>query len=186
LFISCKKKNILAKEQGTAMSTLDEQSPGRVSLNAPMSEDVMNLPGFKYTKAPPSTAGQDGIRGNFEQTPFNQAFFSQGNFQIVQNSIRKTVFDKSGDIIDPVSTDDLFMIMRAIFLWYGRNLPDRIPEQIAELNARVTAWAVPKILAELGMYKYYLNDIDTLPDPIQLPVNQSSAGTKSLPFKPFF
>jgi hypothetical protein len=45
---------------------------------------------------------------------------------------------------------------------------------------------VPKILAELGMYKYYLNDIDTLPDPIQLPVNQSSAGTKSLPFKPFF
>ena len=105
------------------MSTLDAQSPGRVSLNAPMSEEVMNLPGFQYTKGPPSTAGQDGIRGNFEQTPFNQAFFSQANFQIVQNQIRKTVYDKSGDVIDPVSTDDLFMIMRAIFLWYGRNLP---------------------------------------------------------------
>ncbi|NCV41142.1 MAG: hypothetical protein EBW11_11380, partial [Betaproteobacteria bacterium] len=63
---------------------------------------------------------------------------------------------------------------------------DPSAEQIAELNERVTAWSVPKILAELGMYKYYLNDIDTLPDPIQLPVNQSSAGTKSLPFKPFF
>jgi hypothetical protein len=181
-----KRKNILTQGQGATMSTLDAQSPGRVSLNAPMSKDVMNLPGFKYMKTAPCTAGQDGIRGNFEQTPFNQAFFSQANFQIVQNAIRKRVFDESGDIIDPVSTDDLFMIMRAIFLWYGRNLPDRIPEQIAELNERVTAWSVPKILAELGMYKYYLNDIDTLPDPIQLPVNQSSAGTKSLPFKPFF
>ena len=168
------------------MSTLDAQSPGRVSLNAPMSKDVMNLPGFQYAKTAPSTAGQDGIRGNFEQTPLNQAFFSQPNFQIVQNAIRKKVFDESGDIIDPVSTDDLFMIMRAIFLWYGRNLPDHIPEQIAELNERITAWSVPKILAELSMYKYYLKDIDTLPDPIQLPVNQSSAGTKSLPFKPFF
>ena len=168
------------------MSTVDEQSPGRVSLNAPMSEDVMQLPGFQYAKTAPSTAGQDGIRGNFEATPLNQAFFSKENFQIVQNSIRRTVYDKSGEIIDPVSTDDLFMIMRAIFLWYSRNLPDRIPEQIAELNSRVTAWSVPKILAELGMYKYYLNDIDTLPDPIKLPVNQSSAGTKSLPFKPFF
>jgi hypothetical protein len=187
LFISYEEKKIfLTQGQGATMSTLDAQSPGRVSLNAPMSKDVMNLPGFQYAKAAPSTAGQDGIRGNFEQTPFNQAFFSQANFQIVQNAIRKKVFDESGDIIDPVSTDDLFMIMRAIFLWYGRNLPDHIPEQIAELNERITAWSVPKILAELSMYKYYLKDIDTLPDPIKLPVNQSSAGTKSLPFKPFF
>jgi len=168
------------------MSTLDEQTPGRVSLNAPMDKDVMNLPGFKYTTQAPSTAGQDGIRGNFEQTPLNQAFFSQANFQIIQNAIRKTVYDKSGDLIDPVSTDDLFMCMRAIFLWYSRNLPYEIPEQITELNARVTAWTVPKILAELGMYKYYLNDINTIPDPIKLPVNLSHAGTKSLPFKPFF
>jgi len=168
------------------MSTVDEQSTGRVSLNAPMSEDVMQLPGFQYAKTAPSTAGQDGIRGNFEATPLNQAFFSKDNFQIVQNSIRRTVYDKSGDIIDPVSTDDLFMIMRAIFLWYSRNLPDRIPEQIAELNERVTAYCVPKIVAEVNMYKYYLKDISTLPVQLNQPVNVSSAGTRSLPFKPFF
>jgi hypothetical protein len=168
------------------MNMLDAQSPGRVSLNAPMSTEVMQLPGFQYAKTAPSTAGQDGIRGNFEATPLNQAFFSKGNFQIIQNAIRYGVYEKSGDVIDPVGTDDLFMIMRAIFLWYSRNMPEQIPEQIAELNARVTAWSVPKILAELSMYKYYLNDIDTLPEPMKLPVNQSSAGTKSLPFKPFF
>ena len=168
------------------MDALDSQSPGRVALNAPMSSEVMNLPGFAYAKTAPSTAGQDGIRGNFEATPLNQAFFSKENFQIVQNDIRHTVFQKSGEVIDPVSTDDLFMIMRAIFLWYSRNLPNNIPEQIAELNARVTAWSVPKIIAEVSMYKTYLNDIDTLPVPMKLPVNQSSAGTRSLPFKPFF
>ena len=94
--------------------------------------------------------------------------------------------NESGDIIDPVSTDDLFMIMRAQYLQYGRNLPDNIPEQIAELNARVCAWSVPKILAELAMYKTYRKDIDTLPVPIDQPTYISEAGTRSKPMPQWF
>jgi hypothetical protein len=161
-------------------------SPGRVSMNAHGGDDVSRLPGFEYSKQAPSSAGQDGIRGNFEQTPLNQAFFSQENFQIIQNSIRYTVYLKAGQVIDPVSTDDLFMVMRAMFLQYSRNLPERIPEQIQELNERVSVWCVPKILAEVSMYKTYINDISHLPVPLTHPANQSMAGTRSLPFKPFF
>jgi hypothetical protein len=161
-------------------------TPGRVSLTALGGDDVSRLPGFDYEKTAPKSAGQDGIRGNFEKTPLNQAFFSQGNFQIIQNSIRYSVFLKSGQVIDPVSTDDLFMVMRAIFLQYSRNLPSESPAQIQELNDRVSTWCVPKILAEVSMYKTYLTDISSMPVPLSHPANQSSAGTKSLPFKPFF
>jgi hypothetical protein len=161
-------------------------SPGRVSLDIDGGEDVSRLPGFSYPTKAPSNAGQEGIRGNFEKTPLNQAFFSSRNFQIIQNKIRKTVFDKSGEVIDPVSTDDLFMVMRALFLQFSRNLPTNIVGQIEELNERVATWCVPKILSEVSMYKTYTKDISTLPVPLSHPVNQSSAGTKSLPFKEFF
>ena len=161
------------------------QSPGRVSLTADGGTDVSRLPGFAYATQAPSNAGE-GVRGNFEKTPLNQAYFSPPNFQIIQNAIRKGVYEKSGELIDPVGSDDLFMVMRALYLQYSRNLPDRIPEQIAELNERVAVWCIPKILAEVSMYKTYTKDISTLPVPMTLPVSQSSAGTKSLPFKPYF
>ena len=162
----------------------DMQSPGRVSISE--GQGNIQVPGYDYPTKAPSNAGSGGIRGNLERSVLNQAYFSAANFQIIQNKIRRAVFDKSGEIIDPVGTDDLFMVMRAIYLWYGRNLDEDVPGQIAELDERVSAWCVPKILAELSMYKTYLNDISTLPIPIAQPVNQSSAGTKSLPFKPFF
>jgi len=163
-----------------------KQSPGRIDLSADAGTNVTKLPGFAYSTQAPNSAGNDGIRGNFEKTPLNQAFFSQANFQIIQNGIRATVHQKSGEIIDPVGTDDLFMVMRAIYLQYSRNVPYDIPQQIAELNARVVTWCVPKIVAELGMYRMYLKDISSLPVPLSHPVLLNEAGTRSLPFKPFF
>jgi hypothetical protein len=163
----------------------ETQSPGRVSLQTG-ADNASRLPGFAYPTTAPSNAGQEGIRGNFEKTPLNQAFFSSENFQIIQNKIRKSVYDASGEIIDPVSTDDLFMVMRAIYLQTSKNLPTGIAQQIDELNERIATWCIPKILAEVSMYKTYTKDISTLPVPMSHPVNQSSAGTKSLPFKEFF
>lgn len=166
-----------------------QRSPGRVFIGAAETEaeqSVSALPGFAYATSAPSNAGMEGVRGNLERTPMNQAYFSQANFQIIQNAIRKKVFEYTGKVIDPVGTDDLFMVMRAMYLQYSRNLDTYISEQIAELNERVVAWCVPKIVAEVNMYAMYLKDISTLPTPMMQPVNVSSAGTKSLPFKPFF
>jgi hypothetical protein len=160
-------------------------SPGRVSLER-VAGEVARIPGFAYQTEAPSNAGQEGIRGNLEATPLNQTYFSSANFQIIQNAIRRSVYEKSGEIIDPVSSDDLFMTMRALYFQYGRNLPTNIPGQIAELNERVVVWSVPKILSEVSMYKTYTKDISALPVPLMHPVNQSGAGTRSLPFKPFF
>jgi hypothetical protein len=164
----------------------DLQSVGRINLSSHFQENIGKIPGFQYETAPISTATMDGIRGNWEPNTLNQTFFSQANFQIIQNKIRYEVYKQTGVVIDPQSTDDLFMVMRAIYLTYGRNLPNKIVEQIEELNGYVADWCVPKIAAEVGMYGQYLNDISTLPVPLSHPVNQSSAGSKSLPFKPPF
>ena len=161
-------------------------TPGRVNLEAKNATEVGRLPGFQYYKESFTTAAQDGIRGNWEPNLLNQTFFSPANFQIVQNKIRYDVYKESGKVIDPQSTDDLFMVMRAIYLSYGRNMPTQIREQVEELNQLVANWCVPKIVAEVGMYEQYLRDIDAMPIPMAHPVSQSSAGSKSLPFKPFF
>lgn len=161
------------------------QTPGRVNLDA-RNEDIARLPGFQYQTKGSETASADGIRGNWEPNLLNQTFFSQANFQILQNKIRYEVYAQTREVIAPQSTDDLFMIMRAVYLTYGRNLPTNIAGQIEELNKLVADWCVPKIAAEVSMYKQYLRDIDTMPVPMEHPVSLSSAGTRSLPFKPFF
>lgn len=159
---------------------------GRVQFDTPLSKEISSLPGFAHSTSAPSTAGVDAIRGNLEKTPLNQAYFSPQNFQIVQNKIRYTVYEKTNEIIDPVGTDDLYIVMRSIYYQYSRNLPCNIAEQIADLNERVAAWCVPKIVAEIQMDKQYRKDISSLPVPMSHPVNINTAGTKSLPFKPFF
>lgn len=169
------------------MEEVYRQSPGRVNLESKNSEyeNVSRLGGFQYSVQAPINAGADGVRGNRERTPMNQAYFSPDNFQIIQNAIRFKVFEKTGKIIDPVSSDDLFMVMRAIYLQYGRNLPDQIPEQIQDLNARVVAWCLPNILSEVSFFETYKKDISSMPLPLTHPQNVSHAGTKSLPLKPF-
>jgi hypothetical protein len=47
-------------------------------------------------------------------------------------------------------------------------------------------YAVPEILRELDMNDKYLQDIQTLPVPLDRSVNVSSKGEKALEFNPFF
>ena len=161
-------------------------SHGRVYLEADNATNVGRLPGFQHQTTGSVTAGADGIRGNWEANLLNQTFFSEANFQIVQNKIRYEVHRKTQRVIDPQSTDDMFMVMRATYLQFGKNQPTNIAAQVAELNQRVAEFCVPKIVAEMEMYQTYLKDISSMPVPLEHPMNQSSAGTKSLPFKPFF
>jgi hypothetical protein len=149
---------------------------------------AQGLPGF----APQTQAEQDFqadmLRGNWEETPLTQAFFSSENVERIQSLIRKGVFDRSqpkGYVIDRQSVDELKIIMRAIYYQYARNLPNNIIAQVADLNAKVVDWSVPHILSAVDHHMYYLKDISTLPVPLQRSQHLSSAGTKSLPANPF-
>lgn len=163
------------------------QSNGRVNLDdRPGSGSTSTVPGFGWRTTGDEAAKADMIRGNWEPNALNQTFFSPANVQIVQNAIRKQVYDDTQEIIDPQSTDELLIVMRSIYLSYGRNEPDNVRAQIEELNKRVSDWSVPKIVSEMSMFRTYKKDITTMPVPLSHPVNISQSGTKSKPFNKFF
>jgi hypothetical protein len=164
---------------------------GRLNLSdmrPSVSGSAAALPGFDYRKEVAPSEAADQIRGNMQATPLNQAYFSSANVQIIQNKIRHEVYNRSkGEfLIDPQSADELLTVMRAMYLQYGRNLPDRIPEQIADLNKLVVDWIVPKVLAEVSMHKYYLRDISTMPLPLAHPIKLDMTGSKSQALDRFF
>jgi hypothetical protein len=143
---------------------------------------------FGYRTAVGATEAEDAIRGNVVATPLNTAYFSPANIQIVQNKIRREVYDRSGGefLIDEQSVDELMIVMRAMYLQYSQNRPDQISEQIATLNQIVADWCVPKILAECSMHKTYLRDIQNLPVPMEHPMLLTRTGSKSATFDRFF
>jgi len=162
---------------------------GRVNLSAPSgSGGHAEVPGFTYRTTTEQTFATDALRGNWEVTALSKAFFSKENATLIQNAIRKAVYDKSGPkkyVIGDQSADELTIIMRTMYLQYAQNLPHDIAGQVADLNEKVLNWSVPHILSAVDHYQYYLNDISHMPVPLARSVSLSSAGTKSLPFNPF-
>ena len=153
-------------------------------------DDVSNLvvPGFRTDTSVERDFQNDMLRGNWEKTSLSQGFFSADNVELLQNRIRKEVYDKSqpkGYMIDKQSVEELKIIMRAIYLQYARNLPKDIPAQIDDLNKKVIDWSVPHILSAVDHYHFYINDISHLPVPLAHMQHLSRAGTKSLPANPF-
>ena len=175
----------------TSNKFLDGQN-GRVNLASRSSAggflENPSAGGFSHRTAVDANPAQDLMRGNWGETFLSQTFFGPDNTNTIQNTIRKEVYERSGEkkwSIDNQSADELQIVMRSIFLQYAKNQDNDIPGQIRELNELVIEWCVPRILSEIGMYQYYLNDISKLPVPISHPVSLSSAGTKSLPFRKF-
>jgi hypothetical protein len=167
------------------------QQNGRVNLAAGPSAGGAapeNFPGYQYQKTVEKGFETDMLRGNWETTPVSQSFFSPENIKVVQNAIRRFVFEKSqpkGYVIDDQSVDELKIIMRAIYYQYSKNLPFNVQEQVQDLNQLVVNWSAPHILSAVDHYHYYLDDISHMPVPLQHSQNLSRAGTKSLPFNNF-
>jgi hypothetical protein len=121
-------------------------------------------------------------RGVACRTNLTEAYFSRENIDRVHQMIINEVFSRSDGRfkIDKQDENDLIIIMRSIWVSYGRNLPDRIDEQVAELNGLVVNECVPKIMSEVSAYRTYARTIGRVPEPIPRAVNLSSAGSKQL------
>jgi hypothetical protein len=162
---------------------------GRVNLEAPSGAGGhAEVPGFSHRTKVEKAFANDALRGNWEVNDLSKAFFNKENTLIIQNAIRKSVYEKSGPkkyVIDDQSVDELTIIMRTMYLQYAQNLPYDIAGQITDLNQKVINWSVPHILSAVDHYQYYLNDISHMPVPLSRSVSLSSAGTKSLPLNPF-
>ena len=116
--------------------------------------------------------GQYSLKGIIEETPLSKIFFSEMNMNVLQKAIRFNVNKKTNEIIDYQSTNELFTIMRSIFLQEGDAgvYSKDIAKHIRKLNGLVIEFAVHQISNQVSQHKEYLTKISTLPVPLKNPI----------------
>ena len=121
------------------------------------------------------------IRG-LESTPLADLYFSDANLEAMHEGIRWRVnVESNGEfVISRQSDTELKIIMRSIFLQESRNEPVDVLRQVRELNGKVLAFCVPRIVNEVSIYKTYQRDISRLPEPMARGEMATSKGTKVL------
>ena len=133
---------------------------------------------------PGSDVRQELIGHIHSATPLNSAFFSRSNIDYIQQAIQDQVFSMSGNKhrIDRQNDDDVKLIMRSYYMTYGRNNPNTVAADLADLNARVVGYSSAKIFSELDFYLFYRQDIAEFAAPIDVHVK----GTRTGELKSFF
>ncbi len=116
-------------------------SNGRVDILGPIG------PQFQLSDKIPikqCVSFRDALTGQWTDTLLSCTFFSKENIQILQNAIRKGVYDRSNGqyVIAPQNCNELKIIMRSIFLQHANNLPCDIKNQIITLNNLVTEFPI--------------------------------------------
>ena len=125
---------------------------------------------------------------NLCPTAYNTLFFSAANVHCLQAALRTRIRDKTGYVIDRQNPDDLLVIMRAMYVNYGReppcDRPDVVAAHVGALNSVVVKVALPQIASGVVAHLNYLRDASSLPVPPPDPQMTTVAGTKNLPIFP--
>lgn len=171
---------------------------GSAIPNAPKHTGRLPLSGKEETLAvPPSvlfadephltpTNVSEQIQYRHSDTPLNKLFFSQGNIDTLQGQIQSMVQQMVNATIDRQSDSDLMLVMRSYYLQYAQNHPDRLAQELSELNTRVVNFCANRIAVEVEAYRYYRKDIMDFPAPIANPVNVKKYGSAPGELRSFF
>ena len=111
-------------------------------------------------------------------TPLNTLFFSDFNKNLLQRAIRQNFKDETGIAIDYQNNDDLFAIMRVVFINNSRNPSEKVNEQVKMMNSMVIKTATSQINSGVSQYMDYVKQIDTQPVPLDIPANTTTYGNK--------
>ena len=97
----------------------------------------------------------------------SRTFFSNDNVDRLQLQIINEVYKQSQNQtkIGKQSYQELQIIMKSMYLQYGRNLPTDIEKQVLTLNKYVVDECVRIVLPNVSQYNKYLTDI-TSPIPV--------------------
>ena len=163
---------------------MNNNSNGRVDILGPIGTQ------FNFADKIPvkQCAGyRDPLNGTWTGSLLSTMFFSEENMNILQNAIKKGVYDRSNKqfVIGNQNCDELKIIMRSIYLQHCNNLPVNIKFQVEKLNNLVTNYAIDQVYKEAIGYMKYKYDASTLVVPISTGVNTSNKG-KTLELRPFF
>src|SRR6056300_270954 len=111
-------------------------------------------------------------------TPLNTLFFSEFNINLLQRAIRQDFKSKTGVSIDRQNNDDLYSIMRVVFINNSGDANSNVQEQVRFMNGIVIKTATGQIQTGVSQYMGYVHDVDTLSVPIDRPVSTTTYGNK--------
>ena len=95
----------------------------------------------------------------------SRTYFSNDNVERLQLQIVNEVYKQSNKKISKQSYQELQIIMKSMYLQYGRNLPTDIESQVIILNKYVIDECVRIIVPNVLQYNKYIEDI-TSPIPV--------------------
>lgn len=126
----------------------------------------------------------EALKSIMYPTPLHMYFFSEKNIDSLWDIIRYNVWVQSGKkhVIGRQSDDELKIVMRSIYLQSAQHQSCDVKTQIQRLNQDVCNYCISNILSNIEQYLGYKKHVSTLPEPIPLPVNLSSAGSKKLQY----
>jgi hypothetical protein len=143
-------------------------------IQHPLFEEKTHLPN-KYRA--------EAVGSIYEQNQVQNMFFSDTNIVLIQKLLAYHVsLQTEGKLkIGKQDETQLKIVMKSVYLQYGKNRHRDISTQVKELNAYVLDYSVPNIITNAKQYIKYANDVSTLPIPIENPKYTSSAGTRTHP-----
>ena len=163
---------------------MNNNSNGRVNIIEPSIDTKFSM----MDKIPVENKNfLNSLTGNFERSLLSDNYFSKSNIKIIQNGIRKGVFDKSNGkiLIDDQNVENIVTVMRSVYLQYSKNQDFNIAQQISDLNNYVLEFCVNNVFSEAVAYLNYKKDASTMHNPIVGPI-YSNKTNKTLELKPFF
>ena len=95
----------------------------------------------------------------------SRTYFSNDNVERIQRQVVNEVYNKSQKQISKQSYQELQIIMKSMYLQYGRNLNTDIEGQVLTLNKFVVDECVRIIIPNVLQYNKYIEDI-TSPIPV--------------------
>ena len=117
----------------------------------------------------------------FTQTVSNtseHSVFSEFNMNVLQRGIRQDFKNKTGIAIDYQNPDDLYSIMRVVFINNSGYHNTNVQEQVRYMNGIVIKTAIGQIQSGVSQYMGYVHDVDQGLQPIDRPVSTTTYGNK--------
>ena len=151
-----KIKKLLNSQENKQNILLSKITNGRVNImGTPISQTVFPL--FQENTRGDLVYKNEALKSIQNKSKLSDLFFSKFNIDSLQKIIKYRVWiesNKKHKIADQ-SEHQLKIIMRSIFLQYGKFNENNTVNQIKELNERVCKYSISNILSNIEMYIGY-------------------------------
>jgi len=163
--------------KGVGKDAFDKKTLGSVlgKINNGRVADAKEISNVVHTRRGDVLMQQDNqetaVKGIVEETALSTIFFSTINTDIIQQTMRYKVYEKTSMVVHQQSPEALYTVMRSILLQHGNfgvGSSD-LAHEIRKLNSLVVRYCVKEVSSNVLQYKGYVKDLENLPTPRDRP-----------------